>query len=165
VKVDTNIRNRVFLSKPENIERLRVLGKELWDRPGYRENQVVKRIGKRHSPRTEFKRGQRSPRYCPIGSHKTWHGYVRIKVAAHGHADSNWQFEHILVVEQYIGRPIKKGEFVHHIDGDKLNNKISNLYLCSNSQHRKLHSFEKLLKPLLATGVLKFNADKGEYYV
>lgn len=35
---------------------------------------------------------------------------------------------------------IPKGYHIHHIDGDKLNNKIENLQLMKNSDHQKLHN-------------------------
>jgi len=37
--------------------------------------------------------------------------------------------EHRLVMEQSLGRPLEEHETVHHIDGDKLNNDLSNLQL------------------------------------
>ena len=41
--------------------------------------------------------------------------------------------EHRLVMEKYIGRKLKKGEIVHHIDHDRSNNNIENLILCNSS--------------------------------
>ena len=46
--------------------------------------------------------------------------------------------EHRYVMEQFLNRKLKSNECVHHIDFDKLNNDISNLYLCTNSYHREL---------------------------
>lgn len=44
--------------------------------------------------------------------------------------------EHRLVVELLIGRKLTKKEQIHHIDGNRLNNSPSNLYLFkSNSEH------------------------------
>jgi len=42
-------------------------------------------------------------------------------------------FEHRFVMENTIGRKLFTTEFVHHIDGDKLNNKIENLELWERS--------------------------------
>lgn len=46
-------------------------------------------------------------------------------------------FEHRKVIENFIGRKLKKSEKIHHIDGDKLNNKVSNLIITSQKDHIK----------------------------
>ena len=52
---------------------------------------------------------------------------------------------HRVVMEQMIGRPLKKGEIVHHIDGNKRNNDPSNLMLFKNqSEHCKYHKFGQI---------------------
>ena len=49
--------------------------------------------------------------------------------------------EHRIVAEQIIGRPLKKGEVVHHRDGDKRNNSPENiLVFASQSEHAKHHA-------------------------
>lgn len=48
---------------------------------------------------------------------------------------------HRIVAEQKLGRPLVKGEVVHHIDGNRHNNAPENLMVFpSNSEHMKLHS-------------------------
>lgn len=46
---------------------------------------------------------------------------------------------HRLVAEEMLGRPLEKGEVVHHIDGNKRNNDPSNLMVMSQSDHCRLH--------------------------
>lgn len=46
---------------------------------------------------------------------------------------------HRIVAEQMLGRPLKKGEIVHHIDGNKRNNDPSNLVVMTQSEHCRLH--------------------------
>lgn len=46
---------------------------------------------------------------------------------------------HRLVMEEKLGRYLTPNEIVHHIDSNKLNNKISNLLLCTQADHTKLH--------------------------
>ena len=49
-------------------------------------------------------------------------------------------YEHRYVMEQYLGRKLKHGEEVHHIDGNKLNNDINNLVVLSTADHKKIHT-------------------------
>lgn len=47
--------------------------------------------------------------------------------------------EHRLVAEKMIGRFINKDEDVHHINGNKTDNRPENLMVLSHSDHMKLH--------------------------
>lgn len=48
--------------------------------------------------------------------------------------------EHILIAEQVLGRKMKAGEQVHHIDGDKAHNAHTNLLICTSVYHGWLHA-------------------------
>jgi len=53
--------------------------------------------------------------------------------------DSN-KLVHRWAMEKSLGRRLRREEVVHHIDGDKLNNRIENLRLFSNQEeHDKFH--------------------------
>lgn len=56
-------------------------------------------------------------------------GYVKI----HG------RHEHRIVMEKIIGRKLKSKELVHHKDGNKHNNKPSNLQLTNRPGHARIH--------------------------
>jgi hypothetical protein len=48
--------------------------------------------------------------------------------------NGNWQVpEHVVVMARHLGRPIKKGETIHHRNGIRHYNQISNLELWSKS--------------------------------
>lgn len=51
--------------------------------------------------------------------------------------------KHRWVMEYHLGRDLNPGEDVHHKDGNKLNNAISNLELLSHSAHASLSNRER----------------------
>lgn len=63
--------------------------------------------------------------YCPKHPFATKRGYVR---------------EHRLIMEDFLGRYLDKNEDVHHINGNKQDNRLENLELLSHSEHTKMHN-------------------------
>lgn len=73
-----------------------------------------------------------------------------------------WRRYHVVKMEKFINRPLYKKENVHHIDGDTLNNDISNLFLMNSSEHGVCHnSLRKCVGILVANNVITF--EKGVY--
>ena len=52
------------------------------------------------------------------------------------------KYEHVAIVEEFIGRSLNKNETVHHINGIKNDNRIENLFVCSRQQHDKAHGMK-----------------------
>lgn len=75
--------------------------------------------------------------------------------------------EHTLIVEESIGRKLRKEERVHHIDGDKGNNYIKNLIVCENtSEHNIIHKqLERLAFLLLQKDIIRFCKNCKTYYM
>lgn len=67
-------------------------------------------------------------------------GYKLIWIPEHPKAFAGgWYYEHVVIVEKKLNRVLRYGETVHHIDENKTNNIIKNLFVCSRHQHNKAH--------------------------
>ena len=47
-------------------------------------------------------------------------------------------YEHTVVCERALGKPLPPGAHVHHVDGNILNNSPRNLVICENNSYHKL---------------------------
>ena len=73
------------------------------------------------------------------------HGYLKERVGVgHPLADSKgYCYSHVLVWAA-SGRPMPKAhETIHHISGDRRDNRLSNLVVLSRSEHARLHAIER----------------------
>ena len=81
-----------------------------------------------------------------------------------------WVTQHRYNMTMFLGRKLLKTEVVHHIDMNKLNNHIDNLWLCNQSTHTIAHgSFNKMCAKLMENirlySQVKFDKYKGLYYL
>lgn len=89
-------------------------------------------------PVTSYKSGEIKSKY-KIKERKTYigkNGYIHF-------SDSN-KLVHRWVMEKSLGRKLSSKEVVHHIDGNKLNNKIKNLKLFPCQKEHDRHHRENL---------------------
>lgn len=92
------------------------------------------------------------------GRRKHSDGYILIYKPKHPYSNNKGCIrEHRLVMEKYLGRYLMPNEVVHHLDGDKENNKIDNLILTKLCKHQELAAtlWRVILKLGLAKKVLK----------
>lgn len=73
---------------------------------------------------------------------KTGAGYTVVRADGQEKTYDGFVYEHRLVAERKIGRPLKPGEVVHHIDHVRSNNDPNNLIIfASDEDHRRYHSY------------------------
>lgn len=64
----------------------------------------------------------------PLKRYVTTEGYVELRI-----------FEHRLIMEQHLGRSLLSSEQIHHKNGQRDDNRIENLEICTQSEHAKMH--------------------------
>ena len=97
------------------------------------------------------------------GIKKHYDGYMMIRYPLHPLNIQGYVFQHILVMENHLGRPLMREESIHHIDFDKTNNYIDNLHLFPNeSEHQKYHQrVKRFVMEELNSGGFKWKFDVG----
>lgn len=65
-------------------------------------------------------------------------GYVKVYCPNHPEAINNYVLEHRLVLEQKMGRPLKRNEVGHHLNGNKEDNRPENLIASLRKSHNPM---------------------------
>lgn len=98
---------------------------------------------------------KRTAKYCSYTCHQVGEGRkggatrsAQMKAASTGKAygKTNGRHTHRGVAEQRLGRALRRGEIVHHVDGNIHNNDPDNLAVITQSEHVRLHVRDMLQK-------------------
>jgi hypothetical protein len=84
--------------------------------------------GLHYNLKTEFKKGQ----IAWNDKGKNCDGYIKIYTD-----DGRRIREHRYIMEKYLGRKLEASEVVHHINGNRKDNRIENLELLTRAEHNR----------------------------
>lgn len=101
--------------------------------PDHIENARKAHIGMKHPSM----QGKKHPHWK--GGVEITHGYRWIMCKEHPKNNKGKVVEHRLIMEKHLGRILESSEIVHHINGNKLDNRIENLEIVDRAQHMNMH--------------------------
>lgn len=95
-----------------------------------------------------WNKGKKLPQFSGA-KHKNWRGGIRMERGYRtvyqrpkSTEGRNYIAEHRLVLERKLSRRLKSDEIVHHKNGIKTDNRISNLVVMNRFEHARLHRFK-----------------------
>lgn len=90
----------------------------------------------------------RNSKQCQHRKQHLINGYIEIYLPLHHLARNNgYVYEHLIVAEKILRRPLKEGEVVHHKNHKRNDNREENLMIfISNADHSRFHKTGKAIQ-------------------